>query len=393
MTTRALTHHPVTFQNCSEAAVRAAASFAREPGQAVTEIAAQLEGLDLGFILFFCAPGYPLSQLADALNSTLPAVPMAGCTSAGEISSEGYSQGSLTALGFSRDSFHVQGCLVTELSAGSLEGVPARVTRLLTQYDITRPGQRFALTLIDGLSMLEEQTLATFNLALGSIPQFGASAACPDGESQQTWVFLDGEFHSDAAVLLLFHSRFEFKVFSRHHLAPRRRKLVVTAACDSGRRVLELDAMPAALAYAEMLGLPVEALNEEVFALNPLAVRLGDQYYVRAIQRCNPDHSLTFYAAIDTGVILTRMQRPDICRSLTTWLQQIEQEIGPPQLVIGCDCLLRRVEARALGREAELSALLRRFRVIGFNTYGEHYSGMVFNQTFTGVAIGQNRHE
>lgn len=62
--------------------------------------------------------------------------------------------------------------------------------------------------------------------------------------------------------------------------------------------------------------------------------------------------------------------------------------MGEIQLIIGCDCFLRRKEAEVTHRNQAMQTLLRRFHVVGFNTYGEQLGGIHVNQTFTGVAIG-----
>lgn len=78
---------------------------------------------------------------------------------------------------------------------------------------------------------------------------------------------------------------------------------------------------------------------------------------------------------------------------LTEQLEAIISRIGEPQLVIGCDCFLRRLEAEYKGQCDETSALLQHYKVMGFNTYGEHLEGMHINQTFTGVVIGRRSDE
>ena len=133
----------------------------------------------------------------------------------------------------------------------------------------------------------------------------------------------------------------------------------------------------------------VDQLSPSVFALNPLAVKIGEEYYVRSIQKVNSDLSLTFYCAVENGIVLTHMKRGDLLENLTQQLDRIEKNIGEPELILGCDCFLRRLEAEHLGIEAQASALLRKHHVIGFNTYGEQLEGMHINQTFTGVVIGK----
>ncbi len=378
-------------------AIVTAVSILQDPKAAAAQVAAKLNRSDIGFVLFFCAASYPLQVLGRALQAEFDAMPMAGCTSGGEITEQGYQDHSLIAVGFKRDGFHIEGTLLSGLAEVDLDVAQQQVARLISQGDEYRvaplSGHSFVVTLVDGLSVLEEQVLAALNASLGSLPQVGASAADYGCESSQTWVYFDGEFRADAAVVLLVNSRCDFKVFSRHHLLPATEKLVVTQACEAQRCVTELNGQPAALEYARIAGLELDQLDVETLALNPIAVKLGDQYYVRAIKQCNPDLSLTFYSAIEAGVVLTRMERADMRQHLLHTLQGVEQEIGSAQVILGFDCLARRLESRVLGLDDDTSSLLRRFKVIGFNTYGEHYSGMVFNQTFTGVAIGQIPHE
>lgn len=374
-------------------AVVSAVSHAEDPHQAVAELATALRRDDIDFVLFFCAASYPLQQVAAALSRQCVGITVAGCTSAGEISDQGYCARSITALGFSSRYFRVEGLLLRGLAEQNLDRLQNRVSSLVarSQSSAIAPlsGHTFAMTLTDGLSVLEEQVLSLLNVALAGLPQFGASAADHSFSGVSTWVFLDGEFHSDAMVVLLFNTPCDFKVFSRHHLVPGDGKLVVTDGDSAARIAHEFNAEPAVSVYSEHCGQPPEAFSAATSALYPLAVRLREQYYVRGVRQLEPDGSVAFYSAIETGAVLTPMHRLDLRQHLAQMLDELEMELGTPQLVIGCDCLLRRVEAEALGQENEISDIFRRFRVIGFSTYGEHFSGMVFNQTFTGVAIGQ----
>ncbi|WP_327125008.1 FIST C-terminal domain-containing protein [Nitrincola sp. A-D6] len=166
------------------------------------------------------------------------------------------------------------------------------------------------------------------------------------------------------------------------------KKLVVTAAEPSSRAVMEFNAAPAALEYAALVGIAPEDLNPKVFALHPLAVRIGNEFYVRSIQRVNPDMSLTFYCAVGNGIVLTAMEPQPILPDLERRFAEIESRIGTPIITLGCDCFLRRLETEHLGALQEASDFFVKHRVVGFNTYGEHFDGVHINQTFTGVVIG-----
>jgi len=190
-------------------------------------------------------------------------------------------------------------------------------------------------------------------------------------------------------VVVLVHTALDFEVFTTHHIQPREEKLVVTAADPASRTVFELNAEPAALEYARLLGVDPQQLDPATFALHPLAVRLGEQHYVRSIQRVNADLSLTFYCAVENGIVLTAMQPGPLLPNLRALFDGLESRLGPLLLTIGCDCFLRRMEIEARGLVTDTAALLVDRRVIGFNTYGEQFNGMHINQTFTGVAIGR----
>ena len=377
-------------------AFRTAVSYSPQPDIAAHELSEQLQCHDSAGVIFFCSAEYDLPLLAGAMNRAFNVQPLVGCTTAGEITPHGYGQRCITAIAFDSSAFAIELATIENLHSFSLTDAQSLVDRLLvdcSKHGVAPiKGNTFALTLLDGLSVQEENVLVTLNAALGSIPNFGGSAG-DDIHLARTHVFYDGAFHDEAAIVLMVNTPLEFEVFSTHHMLPQAEKLVVTAADVEQRCVYELNAEPAALEYARAIGVSVAELNHEVFALNPIAVRLGDEFFVRSIQQVNPDMSLTFYCAVENGIVLTAMQPGDMAGDLVSNLHRIRQQIGEPQLVIGCDCFLRRLECELDGSAGQISDLLRQNRVIGFNTYGEQMDGRHVNQTFTAVAIGQQGHD
>ncbi len=372
--------------------IRTAMSEARLAETVAQDLARQLIHPHLGFVLFFCSAEYDLPALGDALQQYFGGVRLVGCTSAGEITAQGYSRSCVSAIGFDHRSFSIACELIDEMERFSLIDAQQLVERLgsACRSNSLAPikGHSFALTLLDGLSSREEQVLAALSAAFGSIPHFGGSAG-DDNHLSDTHVYYDGRFHSGAAIVVLVNTWLDFEVFTTHHILPNGEKLVVTRADSNGRRVFELNAEPAAEEYARLIGVPVAELDHRLFAAHPLAVRINEQYYVRSIQKVNDDLSLTFYCAVENGIVLTAMKPGPLMPNLEALFRRLEQRLGPPLLTIGCDCFLRRLEIEANGASEQVSAFLRRQQVIGFNTYGEQFNGMHINQTFTGVAIGR----
>lgn len=362
-----------------------------DAGRAAAELADQLRGDDLGFVLFFCSAEYNLDALSKAMETCFAGVDLAGCTTAGEITPIGYAQGTACAIGFSRHWFAVETARIDELDCFGLARAQNLVDGLISrchQRGSAGDGDIFALTLLDGLSSQEETVLVALDAAFGRIPHFGGSAG-DDIQLANTHIFHRGAFRTQSAVIVMIKTPLEFEVFTTHHMQALEHKLVVTASKPDIRTVLEFNAEPAAEAYAAMIGIGTDQLNPDVYALNPLAVRIGDEYYVRSIQSVNPDLSLTFYCAVGNGIVLTAMEPLPILPDLERCFKAIEGRIGQPLMTIGCDCFLRRLETEHLGGIEEASDFFIRHRVIGFNTYGEHFGGVHINQTFTGVVIGR----
>ncbi|HSC85171.1 MAG TPA: nitric oxide-sensing protein NosP [Pseudomonas sp.] len=383
------------MQQLQSAGVVTAVSHARDAEAVAQELARQLIHPHLGFVLFFCSAEYDLASLGPALQQYFGGIRVVGCTSAGEITLQGYGQGCISAVGFDHRNFSIASALIDEMDRFNLINAQQLVEHLGSECrgNALAPlkDHSFALTLLDGLSSREEVVLAALSAALGNIPHFGGSAG-DDNHLTCTHVYYDGAFHSGAAVVVLVNTWLDFEVFTTHHVEPRGEKLVVTGVDSESRRVLELNAAPAAEEYARLIGVPLAELDMRTFAAHPLAVRIKDQYYIRSIQQVNADRSLTFYCAVENGIVLTAMEPGPLLPNLQQQFQRLRARLGPPLLTIGCDCVLRRLELAGGSGMQEVSEFLREQRVIGFNTYGEQFNGMHINQTFTGVAIGRPDH-
>jgi hypothetical protein len=147
--------------------------------------------------------------------------------------------------------------------------------------------------------------------------------------------------------------------------------------------VRRINAEPAAREYARLLGKDPAQLTTFTFAAHPVVVRIGGQHHVRAIQQVAENGDLVFFSAIDEGLVLSLAEPSDMVAHLERELGAL----GTPEAILACDCILRRMEAQEKQKTGAVSALLRRFGVVGFSTYGEQMNSMHVNQTMTGVAI------
>jgi hypothetical protein len=364
---------------------------------AVFELREQVQQPTMELLLFFASPDFNRDELAQALAIEFPNVKCIGCTTAGEITRHGYREGTLTAISFSSLHFKAWPTLIPHLQSYRMED-GERVTQtaldalgLGLPHPKSIPSQTFAMLLIDGMSKQEELVVSSLNRFIDPVPLFGGSAG--DGLNfGKTWVYCNGHFHEDAAILTLVQTTCPFKVFKLDHFHATDQKMVVTEADPNARLVMEINAEPAAPAYARMVGLEEQELSPLIFAAHPVVVKIGGEYHVRAIQKVEPDGSLRFYCGIDEGLVLTVASGEDIAENLARNLEKIENQLGETDVIIGFDCILRRLEAEQKQKTREISQVLAKHKVVGFCTYGEQFRSMHVNQTFTGVAIGAPKH-
>ena len=372
--------------------IRCAQSTAANARQAVREFHSGIVQENIACVVFFCSSHYDLDALAEEMNLCFPGVLVFGCTTAGEIGPHGYCDHSLTGASFPSEYFSSVAGLHKNLRHFDYSEGREFSRALLQQLGKESPhagsGDSFGLLLIDGLSAREEIVARSFQNGMGRVSLVGGSAG-DDMKLRQTLVFSDGAFHPDSAVLILMSTACSFKVFKTQHFSCRSDRFVVTGALPERRLVTEINGRPAAREYARMIGVPYESLSTSHFATNPVVVVIGGTNYVRSIQSANPDESLTFFCAIEEGLVLRLGQGSELMGSLESTFAEIRREVGPPQAVCVCDCILRNMEISLGGLKDAVEMLFRQNKTVGFSSYGEQIDGVHVNQTLTGIAIGQ----
>lgn len=358
---------------------------------AVAELREQLPR-DAAGTLVFCSPEYDLQELGPLLRAAFDG-PVVGCTSAGGIGPGGYVSSGITAVSFCAERFTIRTALVERLSGladGSEEGLAraAQAAREL-RADVADGERVVALLLVDGLSGAEELLSAELFTRLVPYAVLGGSAG-DDRAFQETFVLHDGRFRSDAAVLLLLRTALPLAAFKHQHHVSGERTAVVTHALPGERRVLELNGNPAAEEYARMIGVEEEDLGPALVSVHPLAVRVAGEEFLRSIREVHPDGSLSFYCAIDRGVVLRLTESRSPVAALEAQLDGLRESLGGPIALLCFDCVLRRLEFERNGELDRAGALLDAAHAVGFSTYGEQYDALHVNQTLVGLAFRQD---
>lgn len=349
-------------------------------------LAAGLGPGPFALVMLFVSPRADVARIAAEAAARLPAAHVTGCTTAGEICDAGYAEGMVLALGFPARHFAAELLALTDLDRFSRTEAAAAFldARQRLATDHAHLPHEFALLLVDGLSLREDDLASALAAGAGSVPLIGGSAG--DGARfAETLVIHDGRVLRHAAVLSVLRSACPVRALNMDHLRPTPRRMVVTSADPAARIVRRLNDAPAAQEYARTLGMAPGLIDYVTFASHPLAVRLGGRYHVRAVQRVLPSGELLFFSAIDEGVVLALTEPQDLAAHLDRRLSELAAPAAP--VVLGFDCILRRIEAEQSQRAGAVSEVLRRHGVWGFSTYGEQFGPLHVNHTLTGCAI------
>lgn len=374
--------------------IRTGFSQSTDPARAAQELFDRIRQPNVTLAVFFCSVEYDLVALERELAARFGDINLIGCTSAGEITPIGYRHGTIVGFSLASPNFFAVVKPISGLATASIAEGQSAASELRDQLDRSAgpvlASNTFAFLLIDGQCRHEEYIVSSIFSTIPEIPLFGGSAGS-DLTFGPTRIYYNGGFHSNVAVLALIRTNHSFKLFTTHHFVNDETKMVITEADPATRIVTEINAEPAGREYARLVGLDVDKLTPMIFATHPVMVKVGGRYYTRSIQKVNDDESLTFFCAIDKGIVLTVARGTDILENLENLFSELCSDLGPPQLVIGCDCILRSLELEQSQLKGRAGRLFSTNNVIGFSTYGEQFQSMHVNQTFTGAAIGSAR--
>ena len=164
-----------TDRNAAKLRARRAYSDDPTPVRAVAALAEQLEATQASCVLLFCSGQYDLGQLGAAIEKGF-SVPVAACTSAGQIGAGGFERGGITGVSLSHGDLVMRPLLLSPLSLCQSQAVG--LAREQARRSAANPGTRsFGVLLVDSSSLWEEYVASALYEALGNVPVVGGSAA------------------------------------------------------------------------------------------------------------------------------------------------------------------------------------------------------------------------
>jgi hypothetical protein len=374
----------VDYDRRMTAAIHTAHSELADTAAAIDEALADIPLDSSEFVLLLHGPNHTGRVIERALAMRTGAR-FFGCSTSGEIVPQGYREHTLSAISFDRGSFSCVSRKIVGLKQFGFQRARDLVRSMQWELRRTAPesnsSNTFALLLIDSLSQAEEFVASALGNELGTIHLIGGSSG-DNWKLQRTPVLYDGEYHDDSAVLLLVHSDLEFRHYNFHHFQPSDRRGVITAASPARRLVHEINGLPAVQEYARLCSLDPVLLDQEVLALHPAIITVGDRAYPRGFMQILPDGSLQCACAIDEGVVFRVAHQTDYVAHFEKAMRRIRQDLGESLLVLGFECAARRQVVQQHRLEEQVYRLFESFNVWGFSCMGEQANSLNMNNSF-----------
>jgi hypothetical protein len=360
---------------------------------------AALAGRTPALVVVFASSELDLGALMGDLRRAVDeSVPVVGCTTAGEIHTDGPSDRGVVVAAFGGDDFSVVAAVAENVSDG-LREAGAEVAAAVSLLD-DRP-HRILLLLTDGLAGDQQEIVrGAYSIVGAGVPLVGGCAG-DDQHMKSTQVFFNGQVLTNAIVGVAIGSTSPFGIGVRHGWRRVGEPILVTGSV--GTTVLTLDDEPALDVYLRRLGAAPDLADAASFArcamTHPLGLSKRSGEEVRFIAGADfVERSLQCIAHVPQGGLAWIMEGDDdsvLAATDGACVDALEQLDGrEPKGVLAFDCIARRgvLGDAGIAREVDrIGAAIKGVPVAGFYSYGEiartKGTGGFHNQTLVVLAV------
>jgi hypothetical protein len=368
----------------------------------------KLGAKDPGIAFCFASSRFDHAKLIQGIKSVIPNVPLIGCSTAGEITSEGPDKKSVTVLLIESNTLHAAIGLGKKISQDSRRAGQEVAHDTIIKTRQGQPRHAFMM-LSDGLNGNGGEIIRGVQEVLGtSFPIVGGSAA-DDFSFNNTFQYYDENIYQDSVCGVLFSGDISVGIGARHGWYPLGKPRIVTSADHN--IIKKLDGKPAARIYEDYFGKRVADLSTEPMARMSVMYPLGmsipeeEECIIRNAMKVDSEGALICAGEVPKGSEI-RVMMGSKETALKAAQKASEIALGAlrkrkASLVFVFDSVSRE---RLFGRKSkdEIEIVKKIFGpdtpIVGFYTYGEQAPlgatinlGQTFfhNETIVVFAIGE----
>ena len=359
-------------------------------------------------MLVFASIRFDQESLLHGIASVGPSAWMAGCSTAGEILSDGPSRRSVAVMAIRSDTLQAVTGLGSHIRINPRQA-GQEVAGHLLQAKISNP--HGMLLFPDGLTGNAAELIRGIQDRMGlSFPIAGGSAADDFGFSR-TYQYFQGKLYSDAVAGVLLAGPIAVGIGARHGWRPLGKPRRVTRGLAN--IVQELDGHTAVNLYETYFGRAADSLKAgslvDVSIVYPLGMPIPgeEEYLLRNVLKVDPATGSLIYAGEIPEGSEVRLMMGSKERALDAARKAAEQAVlsiaprAPTFALVFSSCSRARLFGRRAGEEiaAIRQVLGRTVPIIGFYDYGEQaplsaagFRGLSYlhNETLVVCAVSAN---
>lgn len=358
---------------------RGSAGAALDAAAAATRAA--IAGDDPKLLIAFASDALDLNETLRAIADAAPGVPLIGCSTAGEIATDGPGDASVVVTAFGGAGFEVATAEARNASSG-LRDAGATAAGCLRELSGDRE-HRILILLTDGLAGDQQEIVrGAYGVAGAGIPLVGGCAG-DDLKMRATHQFHGSEVMQDAVVAAALASDSPVGIGVRHGWRRVGEPMLVTQSEEN--RVIAIEDRPALDVYLERLEAP-EAVRSDPEAFTRfasthplgLASRRGEEH-VRFVSGADfEERAIVCIAEVPRGALTWFMEGDDdsVLAATDAACDDALAALGDrrPLGMLAFDCIARRGVLGEQGIRQEIERVAARGQgapVAGFYTYGE----------------------
>ncbi|MFC2478458.1 MAG: FIST signal transduction protein [Treponema socranskii subsp. buccale] len=346
-------------------------------------------------VIFFASSIYDFSALSAEIKARFPDAEVIGTTTCGEISMKGFTNHSIVLTAVSGPEIRFSGVLLDAVNKFPIihkKKILSAMNRCgIDANDPACHMHAFALAFVNGICQAEEALLSVFYAVVPNDKFIIAGGGAGDDlQFKKNYVSYNGDVISDGAVILFFHTSLKFDIRKENIYKPNGKQVTVTQADVACRLIRTMNYSSPRKEYAEAVGCPESGVGDMTFD-HPLGRRIGDEIFITAFDKFNPDGTVNMQGRILPGSIIDILEPDDYAEITRNTCDEIIRAIPHPQFVMFINCAFRALLfARDKSGPVMTSIYNAKFPVYcGFSSYGELFRKVYLNQTLVSIVIGE----
>ncbi len=376
-------------------------------GAEATKTALEQAGGKANLIMVFSSVSFDQKRMLDGVMSVSEKIPLVGCSSSGEITTEGPVSQHIAAMALNSENLNLtigigKGTEKDSFKAGAMA---AKEVKKKAKGKIS-----LFLMLLDGLAENGAAAVRGIQSVLGkNFPIIGGSAG-DDFLFKKTYQYHDGEILTNSIIGIGLSGNFSYGIGVRHGWESIGLPMKVTKA--KGAKLIEINNRPALSIYEDYFGKKSEELIKEPIAKMAYTYPLGmsvigsQELLIRDVVIANKEGEINCAAEIPEGAEI-RLMLGDPEKAIKAAKEAAESALSQlkgikPKVILVFNCIARsKLLRERKGEEiaAVQEVLGKDVPLIGFYTYGEQapLSGIVgpecfsvfHNETMALLALGE----